>query len=229
MFTGLRRLSLVLLFPVLPHAAVVTSHAVAAAQTVCEGDCDGTGQVTVSGVMTLVNIVLGNSSSSACTAGIPTGGMVDVAVLLHAVHNALGTCPTPAVPDVSGVWTEEQLHIVSSTCNAATAEVIARLVAELPPVCDSTLSQAGMNVHDEDCTGESQDGTVDAAGTIRFTAPDRTETVADGCDLTVGGDLVIDASHSPTTAQYTLQLTFNGACLPFASCTSQLQSRWTKQ
>jgi hypothetical protein len=58
----------------------------------CAGDCQGGGQVTISDVLTLVNIVLGNAQPSACPDGIPSGSQPDVALILQAVNNALNAC-----------------------------------------------------------------------------------------------------------------------------------------
>ena len=64
-----------------------------AAATVCAGDCDGSGDVTVNELITLVNIDLGNSDPSACPSGIPNGATVDITLIITAVNNALGACP----------------------------------------------------------------------------------------------------------------------------------------
>jgi len=60
----------------------------------CVGDCDGTGAVTVNERITMVNIALGNADPSACVHGVPTGGTVDVSLIVRAVNNALSSCPT---------------------------------------------------------------------------------------------------------------------------------------
>jgi hypothetical protein len=39
-----------------------------------------------------MNIVLGNALASACPHGVPDGGVVDIALLIQAVNNALGEC-----------------------------------------------------------------------------------------------------------------------------------------
>ena len=59
----------------------------------CAGDCNGDGEVTVNEIITLVNIALGNAGASACPDGIPSGGSVNIALIIQAVNNALsGTC-----------------------------------------------------------------------------------------------------------------------------------------
>jgi hypothetical protein len=62
----------------------------------CVGDCAATGTVAVVGLVTLVDIALGDAQPSACPNGIPTGAPVDVALLIRAVDNALSGCPGPA-------------------------------------------------------------------------------------------------------------------------------------
>jgi hypothetical protein len=59
----------------------------------CAGDCDGSGEVTVDELVTMVNIALGNSPVTLCEAGdINRDGMITIDELVTAVGNALGTC-----------------------------------------------------------------------------------------------------------------------------------------
>jgi len=58
----------------------------------CVGDCDGSGAVTVNELITLVNIDLGTAQSSTCSHGIPSGGSVDITLIIQAVDNALNGC-----------------------------------------------------------------------------------------------------------------------------------------
>ena len=59
----------------------------------CAGDCNGTGEVTVDGLITLVNIALGNLGPESCPQGNPGGGVVTIDILIKAVNNALWGCP----------------------------------------------------------------------------------------------------------------------------------------
>jgi hypothetical protein len=59
----------------------------------CVGDCDGSGDVTVNEIITLVNVALGSANASACPNGIPSGGSVDIALIIQAVNHALTSCP----------------------------------------------------------------------------------------------------------------------------------------
>ncbi|MGD0948927.1 MAG: YncE family protein [Candidatus Binatia bacterium] len=58
----------------------------------CTGDCDGSGEVTVNEIIILVNIALGTADAPACPNGIPSGGSVDLALIMRAVNNALSGC-----------------------------------------------------------------------------------------------------------------------------------------
>jgi len=49
--------------------------------------------VTIDGLITLVNIALGNAQPSACLDGVPSGADVDIALILQAVSNPLNGCP----------------------------------------------------------------------------------------------------------------------------------------
>ena len=212
----------------------------------CVGDCEATGEVTITNIIVLVNIALGDAPSSACAAGVPSGSAVDVSLIIRAINNALNGCTppptqsptiqppptptqTPGSPDVTGVWREDELKLISSNCNFVTGNVVAQVVSQVPAVCDTTFSQHGDQVHGVDCAGQTGDGTVDARGILVFTKAAQTQTLDNGCKLTVGQSLTFDASDSPTTAMYTLQLTFSGPCSPFSSCAAHLQSRFTKQ
>jgi hypothetical protein len=57
----------------------------------CVGDCGGTGTVAINDLITLVNIALG-TPPSACPHGVPSGGEVNIALIIKAVNNALKGC-----------------------------------------------------------------------------------------------------------------------------------------
>ena len=60
----------------------------------CTGDCDGSGDVTVNELITMVNIALGNAQLSACPAGDADGsGDITINEIIAAVNFALGSCP----------------------------------------------------------------------------------------------------------------------------------------
>ena len=58
----------------------------------CTGDCDGSGQVTVNELITLVNVALGNAQPTACVNGVLRSAAIDITLIIQAVNNALGTC-----------------------------------------------------------------------------------------------------------------------------------------
>jgi hypothetical protein len=60
----------------------------------CVGDCDGSQMVTISELITGVNIALGSLDPSACVAFQNDSHMVDIAQLIKGVNNALGMCPS---------------------------------------------------------------------------------------------------------------------------------------
>ena len=59
---------------------------------VCVGDCDSSGNVTMTDLITLVNIALGNAEPGACPNGLAIGGDVNIALIIQAVNNALSGC-----------------------------------------------------------------------------------------------------------------------------------------
>ncbi len=59
----------------------------------CVGDCNGDGTVSISELITMVNIALGNADVSACTAGDQNGdGAIEINEIIGAVNNALNGC-----------------------------------------------------------------------------------------------------------------------------------------
>ncbi len=60
----------------------------------CNGDCDGSGNVTVSELITSVNIALGNTGLSTCVAGdADRSGEITISEIVQAVDFALNGCP----------------------------------------------------------------------------------------------------------------------------------------
>ena len=53
------------------------------------GDCAGHGSVTISDIVVIVNIALGEATASSCPHGIPSGSDVNIALIIQAVNNAL--------------------------------------------------------------------------------------------------------------------------------------------
>jgi cysteine-rich repeat protein len=67
----------------------------------CAGDCDGSRDVAINEVITLVNIALGTAPLSACTAGdADHSGTIEINDIIQAVNNALNGCPVPPTPAV---------------------------------------------------------------------------------------------------------------------------------
>jgi hypothetical protein len=59
----------------------------------CAGDCDGSGDVTVNELITMVNIALGTAQVAACTAGDANGdGTITINEIIAGVNNALNGC-----------------------------------------------------------------------------------------------------------------------------------------
>jgi hypothetical protein len=82
--------------PTVPPTSAATDTVTAPSSTptgaaVLVGDCSGKGSVSISDLITLVNIALGSHPVSACPHGIPPGKPVDIALLIRAVNNALHT------------------------------------------------------------------------------------------------------------------------------------------
>ena len=62
----------------------------------CTGDCDAGGDVTINELITMVNVVLGYTPLSACTAGDADGsGDITINEIIAAVNSILNGCGTP--------------------------------------------------------------------------------------------------------------------------------------
>ena len=74
--------------------ATATATATVTAGPGCVGDCDGSGEVTINELITMVNIALGNFPVSACPAGdADHNGTIEINELVTAVGNAINSCP----------------------------------------------------------------------------------------------------------------------------------------
>jgi hypothetical protein len=93
------------------------------AQAVCVGDCDGSDDVTVNEIITLVNMALGSQTQlSACASGLPADitdpSQVDVSLIIQAVNNALAGCSAP--PTVTPTMAPTFRPTVTATPTTAT-------------------------------------------------------------------------------------------------------------
>lgn len=79
-----------------PRAPTQTGSGGGGLAITCVGDCEGTGGVTISDILLMVNIALGDETVAACPAGDPNhSGVISVDDILAAVNEALGGCPSP--------------------------------------------------------------------------------------------------------------------------------------
>jgi hypothetical protein len=79
--------------------AMTLSYTRAAGQTICPGDCNGNGTVTVDEIILMVNVALGGADVSTCEAGdVNRDGQITVDEIIAAVNGALNACPTAAIP-----------------------------------------------------------------------------------------------------------------------------------
>jgi hypothetical protein len=54
----------------------------------------GGGEGEVDKLLTLVNIALGDAPRTACPHGVASSTGLDIALIIQAVNNAMGTCPS---------------------------------------------------------------------------------------------------------------------------------------
>jgi hypothetical protein len=74
----------------------------------CAGDCDGSGDVTIDEIITLVNVALESAPVAACRAGDRNGdGAIAIDEIVAAVNAALGGCPLLITPTPTPTATPE--------------------------------------------------------------------------------------------------------------------------
>ena len=113
-----------------PAPAVPTATPTAVS-TSCVGDCSGDGVVSISDLITGVNIALGTQPVSTCPAFADAQGKVDVAQLIKGVNNALNGCPTSSpTPTVTDTGTPTATPTTTPTIATATPTV----TGTAPPV-----------------------------------------------------------------------------------------------
>jgi hypothetical protein len=95
---------------------------------VCSGDCDGSGDVTINEIITMVNVALGTAQASACTNGIAVGTSVDVTSIIQAVNAALNSCTASAATP-----TPKPTAAATATATATFGVVATPTAAVVPP------------------------------------------------------------------------------------------------
>ena len=133
--------------------------------------------------------------------------------------------PTPTIdyPDVSGVWREGQLRLVSSTCLEIFATEFAAELAQRPP-CPHQVSSLDARATVVDCSSRAFIGTLDEQGLVTYSLPQESD-VEQECSVVVTTTVRVMAAMSPATASYFFDIRFSGDC-PLASCTLTAAAVW---
>jgi len=119
-------------------ATLVSAMPAAAA---CVGDCDGSGEVTVDELITMVNIDLGTAPLSACTAGdADSSASITIDEIIAAVNNALTSCPA-GEPTPTPTETSEP----SETPTPAATPVVHMVT--VGPGGDTVFSPSTLTIH----------------------------------------------------------------------------------
>jgi plastocyanin len=128
----------------------------AATPVPCVGDCDGSGEVTVNELITLVNIALGSTPLSDCTAGDADGsGDIAINEIIAAVNNALTGCALP-VPTPTPTTTPTTHTVVVGPDGGLTFSP-SSLSIHVGDTVEWTWSSSGHNVvSGTDCTADDQ-------------------------------------------------------------------------
>ena len=102
----------------LPPTPTPTPTATPTISVRCVGDCNGNGQVTISDIITIVNIALGNLTVSACVAADANNdGAITMDEILAAVNRALEGC-SPALGPGRGVGSLPETRYGASRSSA---------------------------------------------------------------------------------------------------------------
>jgi hypothetical protein len=209
----------------LPTAALLVLLVAPMTRAQCVGDCRGDGEVTIDELLILVNIALDNSSLADCESGDTNAdGMITVNEIIAAVNKALTGC----IPDVTGLWQQDQAAIASSTCAAAVTGIVQQNIAAGDFNCTYQLEQSGEHVTiTAMCGGDMivTDGTVDASGLLSVSTSEQ-ETM-DSCSFTLTQNTSGVLTASPTVGTHVLQFQFAPNC-GFADCSVTVPVRWTK-
>jgi hypothetical protein len=139
--------------------AFMVAPSIARAQ--CVGDCNGDGEVTINELISMVNIALGTSDVSTCTAGDANGdGEITINEIVAAVNNALNGCPAGGCGDgvKSGAEECDDGGICIGGTNAGTA-CTSETQCQGEGVCDTFGSQGPAGtVPRKACSSDSECG-----------------------------------------------------------------------
>jgi hypothetical protein len=133
--------------------------------------------------------------------------------------------PTIEYPDVSGIWREDPLHLVSSTCLEIIATAFADELGQRLP-CSHQVSNVNEIATIVDCNSRAMLGSVDPLGVVTYAVPEETGDVQ-GCTLSLTAAVTVPAAASPTTVTYVFSLAFGGSC-PLPACTLTASGPWTR-
>jgi hypothetical protein len=112
----------------------------------CRGDCDGSSNVSVSEVITCVNIALGTKDLGDCLACTSDGSAVVITDLISAVDHSLNDCPPPAN-------TPTPTNTVESTATStATETATATITSTSTPVDTATATPTLTNTPEDTAT-----------------------------------------------------------------------------
>ena len=223
----------------------------AAIETCRAVDADGNGIVTVNELVAAVGNGLRGCPATPTPSTTPTASATATATLtLSATATATPTAtasatatvtttstptatltatptstPTATVifPNVSGLWIEDQLQLVSSTCLELFATEFAAELARRP-LCPHQVSSQGARVTVVDCAERPYVGTLDVVGLITYVLPDEVGEEG-GCTIQLSTTVRVPAGVTPTAANYFFEIDFSGAC-PLESCTLTASAPW---
>lgn len=127
----------------------------ARAQDICAGDCDGNHDVAINELITCVNIALGSTPVSMCTAcDVDGNGSVEISELIAAVNAALNGCPTPGgarcgdgtKDAAAGEECDDGNNFGGDGCAANCTTEVSRMTVLDPDLSKSTVEAVGFQI-----------------------------------------------------------------------------------
>ena len=190
-------------------------------------DRNGDGVVAINELIAAVNNAL-----CGCGRACPTPTPTLTATVTPTFTRTPIRTPTPTqtrrptstpvvVPNVEGIWFEDNFRLMSSNCDRRINESLESDVTAVS--CEWEITQSGEFVSLSTCDGFDLDGIVDANGVVR--AEDSFFASGGGCSVALLIELEMDLSRTNTNINYVVYMDVSGNCDGFRDCVARAQTR----
>ena len=208
------------------EARPVTPRVHARASAQCRLDCYADQQLSAHDLVRLLNGVMGGIEPDACDqANSNHDSELTVEEAVRAVNEVETVACTSSNVDVTGHWVADNGRLASSTCGSLVDQTF-EVALGLSSACSLEITRNGDTLTLVNCNDRQLVGTVDNEGHVEMDASFADPSV--GCDFAFDVHLSVDASHSPTEAQYVFQLSFGPDCGIELDCSADLRADWRR-